>query len=435
MKEVRASFALLIFIISAHVAFLLPESTASRQITKNFAITTCPGSINNARAQALLPSSKSSIKVVTRAGAAYQNSGAGNLTLTNGSITEKGSPSNSIAILTKANSWTSATTCPTGQIENWFVGGTGDVTSQGVIELVNTGLSEAQVELSSYSESGPSAPQALTIPPATEKRVRIDSLSPGANNVITHVVVKSGRVAAFALDERVKGLKNLGADLLNPISAPSQEVVIPTLPAKLGTNSKIARTLRVMAPGNADGTLSVEVISPNSVIVPFELANIAINAKEVRDISLAGIDVGNSYFALRITSTVPIVAAVKSNVSTPTFKDFSWSSGATRFEKISMNLYGLEPQITFVGDRIRVDIDWRDSRGKSKRFTLKGEEIASWKVPPNTRAISFTNRSGAIGAMSWSTQDGISYLPLITGSVIESSSRPVTDISVIQSRR
>ena len=54
--QTRSVFALLIFIIFAHVAILLPQNNQTTEVSRSYAVTTCPGPINGARSIALLPS-------------------------------------------------------------------------------------------------------------------------------------------------------------------------------------------------------------------------------------------------------------------------------------------------------------------------------------------------------------------------------------------
>ena len=112
-----------------------------------------------------------------------------------------------------------------------------------------------------------------------------------------------------------------------------------------------------------------------------------------------------------------------------------WSTPAKSFGTVSFNLYGLEPTFSFVSERIQIDIAWRDNRGKSGVKTLIGEEIVNWKVPANTRLITVTNRSGSVGAMSWVTADGVTHLPITLSTNLESATKPVADIAVIQPKK
>jgi hypothetical protein len=54
----------------------------------------------------------------------------------------------------KRGVWAGATLCSAPSISQWFVGGAADVTSKGKLLLINSGLSEAIVDVEIWSESG-----------------------------------------------------------------------------------------------------------------------------------------------------------------------------------------------------------------------------------------------------------------------------------------
>ena len=167
------------------------------------------------------------------------------------------------------------------------------------------------------------------------------------------------------------------------------------IPARLGATSEINRTLRLMSTEDLDTTVSVEVISRAGVYVPVDLGNLEINASEVVDVPLQNLDLGRGSFGLKITSGAPIVAALLSEVRSGSVSDFMWSVPSPKFVTASFNIYGLEPTITMVGEEIRVRIQWRNRSGEIRAESLIGREILNWRVPANTRLISFTNLSGA----------------------------------------
>jgi len=111
-----------------------------------------------------------------------------------------------------------------------------------------------------------------------------------------------------------------------------------------------------------------------------------------------------------------------------------WSSAAPTFEEVTLNLYGLEPVMTFVGERIEINLNWRTRTGKKASASISGAEIANWKIPPDTRLLTITNRSDVVGGMSWLTGDGVTFLPLQMASSLEVAPRPIADIAVIQPR-
>jgi hypothetical protein len=65
-KERRASIALLFFIIAAHIAYLLPQTSQIAEVTQSYPATACPGSISDAKATALFPNKSVKIRDVAR---------------------------------------------------------------------------------------------------------------------------------------------------------------------------------------------------------------------------------------------------------------------------------------------------------------------------------------------------------------------------------
>ena len=432
MKETRASIALLLFILAAHVAYLLPQINVESELSQSYSITTCPGSVNQARSTALLPSKQVGIRDIVRKNADFYRSTTGNPTLSRGAIVVAGNPRNTLEIQTKSGKWTSAVTCSSGTTSSWFVGGTANVTSQGKIVLVNSGLSEATAEVTSYSENGPVEPKSITVKPLTEREIRIDSLDPGAERLVLKVKVISGRITSFLTDERERGLNNLGGDFVSPMTEPATELIIPALPTRIANSSNISHTLRVMSTEAVDTKISVEIISREGVFVPVGLGNVSVNAGEVIDLPIKDLDLGKQYFAIKVVANSPIVAGVRTAASYGSVSDFTWNSASPSFDRVSFNVYGLEPTISFVGENVRVYAQWRLRDGKTASKNLTGQEILNWKVPPNSRLVTLTARSKVSAGMYWATSDGVAYLPITSAATLESAARPTADISVIQ---
>jgi hypothetical protein len=434
MKETRAAFALLFFIIAAHIAYLLPQAITKEELSESYSITTCPGPVNGANGTALIPSKQIGVRELNRRNADFAKPASGNVSLSRGAIIIAGNPINSWTIQTKPGKWTSAITCASGATTSWFVGGTANVTSQGKIVLINSGLSDAVAALTTFSESGPSEALNVTVKALSEREIRIDSLQPGAERLVVKVTVLNGRLTSFMTDERVRGLNNIGGDYISPITEPKKELIIAGLPSTFGSTSKLTHTLRVMSTEKVDANLSVEVISIEGVYVPVSLGSISLNAGEVVDIPLDDLDPGRGSFGLKVVANSEIVAGVFTEVTRGSTSDFMWNSATPTFESVSFNIYGLEPQISFIGEEIRLSIQWRDRTGKTKRSSLQGQEILNWRVPANARLITISSRSEVSAGMSWITNDGVAHLPIASSATLESAARPRADIGVIQPR-
>ena len=247
-KETRAAIALLIFILVLHAAHLLPQTSSITEVTQSYPATACPGPIGDAKATALIPNKKIAIRDINRPQSDLVKNNQGSYLMGRGALLVEGSPANTVELQTRANKWTAATICTVSDPVVWFVGGTANVTSQSKIILVNSGLSDAIVDITSYSENGATQPVPVTVKPSSEKVIRVDSLDPGSSRIAMRVETRSGRVTSYLLDERVKGLNNVGGDFVAPSSAAARELIIPGLPIKIGDNSKVEHSIRLMTP-------------------------------------------------------------------------------------------------------------------------------------------------------------------------------------------
>jgi hypothetical protein len=432
VSQSRASIVLLLFIIAAHIAYLLPQADQITEVTQSYPATACPGPISDAKSTALLPNKSIGIRDVANTKSQLRKNNIGSYPVSRGALLVEGNSSNTLMLQSRAGKWTAATTCTISDPVLWFVGGTANVTSQSKLILVNSGLSDAVVDLTSYSENGPARDVAVTVKSSSEKVIRIDALDPGASHVIVRVKTRSGRVTTYLLDERVRGLDNVGADFVAPIAESANEVVISGIPMKFGNGSKVKHRLRIMTTGRVETTASVEVVSSEGVFIPVGFGSISLRSQEVKEVDLSDVDLGEKTFALRITSTEPVIAGVFTEVRKGSVSDFMWSSGTRAFGTVSFNLYGLEPSFSFVGERIQIDLSWRTNTGKNGTKTLIGEEIVNWTAPSNLRLLTITNRSGAEGSLTWITNDGVTHLPISPSTNLESATKPIADVKVIQ---
>jgi hypothetical protein len=314
------------------------------------------------------------------------------------------------------------------------VGGTADVTSRSKLILVNSGLSDAVVEVTVFNETGGRIPESITVKALSEKIIRVDSLDPGSSQLVVNVKTIGGRVTSYLLDERVKGLRNLGGDFVSSINDPQTSQVIPGLLAKYGQTGKLSHTLRIMNTSDVESTASVEIISSDGVYIPVELSEIRLDSRKVREIELVDLDLGRTNFGLKIESESPFVASVLTELKSGNISDFTWSIPAIPLNEIGFNLYGLEPILTLVGEKIDATIEIKTRDGKNITKNLAGDEIVNWQFPENVRLVRIINRTQVRGAMTWISNDGLTHLALNQAASLESAIRPVADISVIQSR-
>ena len=334
----------------------------------------------------------------------------------------------------RSGSWAGGALCSGPASSQWFVGASADITTKGRLIVVNSGLSDAVVELKVFTENGKQPVRSLDVPSRKYLVIPVDSLAPGDKTLTVNVIPRSGRINSFMIDEQGKGLRALGGDLINPISAPSKVLMIPAVPnqkKKQGQNPSSKHVLRVLTPGEVDASVTVELISADGVFVPVGLNSRSISAGLVTEFSFSP-KISSKVFAMKITSTEPVVAAIESSVVSGGKKDFTWSTPAPELSTFTMAVTGLAPLIAFVGTEINVAIDVTTANGKVVRKTIKGTDIARWSVPAETRSFTITKvgKQTYAGALVTSV-NGYGYFPIAAGSVLTRIEAPESNIRIL----
>jgi hypothetical protein len=97
-----------------------------------------------------------------------------------------------------------------------------------------------------------------------------------------------------------------------------------------------------------------------------------------------------------------------------------------------MAVTGLAPLIAFTGTEINVALDVTLANGKVVRKTIKGEDIATWKVPASTVSFAITKvgKQTYAGALV-SSVNGYGYFPIAPGSVLTRVEVPDSNIRIL----
>ena len=331
--------------------------------------------------------------------------------------------------------WAGATICSSLQNEQWFVGGTADVTSKGKVLIVNSGLSSAVVDLEIWNEIGAQPTKPITLPANSYREIGLDALAPGSREIVIRSLTRSGRVTSYLLDERGRGLKALGGDIVNFSARATKEIYIPAVPhtvRKVGKKSEaLPHTLRFLVPGELDARVTVKVISTDGSFIPSGLENKLVKAGSVASLPLSP-NLPTSKFGLHISSDEPLVASVYSSTFAQKKTDFIWSTSTPELTRISLATSGLAPRLVFIGGAISIDIELLLEKGKRKVLKVRGDEIATIKIPEGARSITFVKvGKGIYGAGLIATKSGYGYFPLAPGSVLTKSSVPLSNIRVL----
>ena len=327
--------------------------------------------------------------------------------------------------------WAGAVPCSAPVASQWFVGATADITSKGSLNVVNSGLGRALVEIDVFTENGSTTPRTISLKANTFTSVSLASLAPGSKQIAIHLVPRSGRVNGFVIDERGKGLKALGGDIVNSTGEPTKKIQIPAIPQQTGKKSSTAHTLRLLVPGDVDARITAVIKSTDGTFAPTGIDGRVIAHKKVIEIPL-DVTMASGKFALNISSDQPILGSVFSQTLVQGKRDFVWSTSAQDLTEYTLATTGLAPTLVFTGTGIKVNLELTYTNGGMKTIKISAEDIATFVVPDSVRAVSFTEiSSGTSGAALISSKSGYGYIPLNAGSVLSKSSIPASNIRVL----
>ena len=336
-----------------------------------------------------------------------------------------------VSFQSRTGIWAGSVLCTAPATSQWFVGGTSDVSSKGVIYIVNSGLSVSIVDIFTWSENGEQAIKTLSLKADSSVAVKLDSLAPGDSNIVVEVVARSGRVNSFLVDERANGLQKLGGDSVNAISAPARKFVITGIPQQLVNNKVPNHYLRLFVPGVADANFTLELLSSNGRFIPIGFNERKLVSGKVVELKLTP-EVARGAFAIKLTSDQPLVAAIRSRSTSNGNSDFVWITPSAALAPLQIAIGGISPKIIFAGDAIAVDLRITFSNGKVKEQSITGSDLVSWQVPNNTIAITvlsagIDNYAGALIA----AKSGYAFFPIASGAELTKVAIPSSNIRVL----
>lgn len=435
MKLRRPLTLLSIFLTVVVLANVLSVAVSGGKFSTNFPAVVCPSTPKDLTTAISMPSVKSQIRLTGTKSLSLIPTQTLRYMQSEAPVVLESQGTTPIVWQIRKGVWAGATICSSSQSEAWFVGGAADVTSKGRLVLVNSGLSPAIVDIDIWNEIGPQPTKSVTLKSNSFSEIGIDTLAPGSNSVVVKTLVRSGRVTSYMLDERGKGLRALGGDIINSTSQPQKSVYIPAIPHTVRKDRsktvELPHTLRILVPGEIDARVTVTVFSTDGTFIPAGLENKVIKSGSVVNLDLSP-NMPASKFGVQLSSDEPILASVFSPTIAEGKSDFIWSTAVTPLTKYTLSNSGLSPQLIFIGEKVAVELELFFSNGKRKNISAKGEGIATVKIPDGVRSISILKAGkGNYGAGLIATKSGYGYFPLSPGSVLTKSSVPMSNIRVL----
>jgi len=336
-----------------------------------------------------------------------------------------------ITFQSRTGVWAGSVLCTAPATSQWFVGGTSDVSSKGVIYIVNSGLSVSIADIFTWSENGEQAVKTLSLKANSSAAVKLDSLAPGDSKIVVEVVARSGRINSFLIDERVKGLQKLGGDSVNSIPAPARKFMITGIPQQLVNKKVPAHYLRLFVPGVADANFTLELLSSNGRFIPMGFNERKLVSGSVVELKLKP-EVAKGVFAIKLTSDQPLLAAIRSRATSNGNSDFVWTTPSPALAPLRIALGGISPKLIFAGDSIAIDLKIEFSNGKVKEESITGTDLVSWQIPNKAIAITVLsagkdNYAGALIA----AKSGYAFFPIASGAELTKVAIPSSNIRVL----
>ncbi len=431
MRTERTFFLILATAASLAIGNLLNVTVSTSKFNESYPSVVCPPNLSGLSSAISLSNGKAEIRKTGTKSMKTRSAGISRYAISSQSAVIDSGEVTPVIWQTRKGIWAGAAPCTGPITSQWFVGATADITSKGSLNLVNSGLGKAVITVNVFTENGAITPRDIVVGANSFLNLPLVSLAPGSKKIAIHIKPKSGRVNGFVIDERGRGLKSLGGDLLNSTGDPTKVLQIPAIPQQVNRNVATPHTLRLYVPGAIDARISAEIRSTDGTFSPIGINGKVVPHQKVIEIPMK-IKMASGKFALHISSDQPILGSVFTQTVVEGKSDFIWSTSAPDLQKFTLATNGLAPNLVFTGKSIDVTLDLLSSSGKSKRVEIRGEDIAIYAVPASTRSVTFTNISkGTSGAALISSKSGSGYIPLAPGSVLTKSSIPSSNISVL----
>jgi hypothetical protein len=432
----RVIALILTIFLLAVATYFAPEKSDQVKLTSTYPATVCPAIGNKVSSIAALTNSKVNRRLVDGRSKKLNPGKSSVIALTKEAVLVEGNAGTAITFAN--NAWKSVVPCSVSNGMQWFVGGSGALTSKSFLYIVNSGFSESVVDLEIFTPNGALEPRSVSIPQNSTKKLSVDSLIPGEDIIVIGVKTISGRVSSYLFDERKKGLKSLGADFIAPIGSSSKKVTISAisgLTRKLVSQANSAsHSMRLLVPGKIDANISVTINSNDGNFVPIGLAELNVKSQRVLNIPLTFAPT-NQAFSIIIDSDQPLLASVLSTFTYGKSSEIAWATAADDLAKWSVNLTGSRPTLTFSGKKINVSISATSTNGKKITKNVTGSNFAIWRPPVGLNRLQITaNNKGISGGVIFLPEVGSigsSYIPMNNGANLETASEPIADASVI----
>jgi len=415
------------------------QSDSQAGDTAGYASVICPGALGGATARISLPSKKLAIRTIEPGSTSLHRVKTLGFSLTSLPIFVSGNPGTAIVSEKITSTSVAAIPCSAGGSDQWFIGGSGGVSNKGVLDVVNSGLSNSTVHIFPFSNHGELAPITLVIKANSDRKISLASLAPGEASIALHVVSESGRVSSFMLDHRKQGLKEKGSSFVPPQESPRGQIFLGGVQRITVGKSVPKVTMRFLVPGDVDADVQLTIHTATSSFTPLGFDMHTVAHQRVVDLQLPVMTNSESggIYGIEVTSDQPLFASALWNGD----GDFAWSGALEPLSTFQANLNGVHCGFVFMGTSINLTARWIDSLGKSRSQSLVGQGEVVWApkvalnkiefAPVNSRQSGATEVETPIFGGAIVSSGGVSSIALQAPALATLSPAPISDLRVL----
>lgn len=207
----------------------------------------------------------------------------------------------------RVGSTLAAAGCVAPQPVWWFAGAGGGVDHASVLFLTNADRGPAVVDVRLHGATGSvdeAGLRGITLGPGQTRRVALDEVAPGSDELTVEVDATRGRVAAHLLDTLRTG-ETAGREWVPPSTTPADDVVLP------GVREGADRAqLLVTNPGEDQALVELELLTESGAFVPLGTESLSVDPGEVERVDLTE-ELDGRAAAVRLRAQVPVAGAVR----------------------------------------------------------------------------------------------------------------------------
>ncbi len=311
---------------------------------------------------------------------------------------------------------TAAGRCVAPRAEWWFIGAGAGLDHTSTLELTNADPGPAVVDVRVLGEDGPIetvGTRGITVAPGETRSIALVDVAPQNDEVAVHVQASRGRVAATVTDSfAARAGAPVGLERVPPGELAVRRVRLAGVPARAAS-----RTLVVGNPSDSEALVDLEVVGSRGSFVPSGFETLSVPPGSVRVVDAADLLAGKEASAVRLSSQVPIVAALRSVRE----GDHSYAAPVLPLtDPAAVTVVDAAKAVVQVsagngGATVQVEGFAADGRRtEQEQVVVDPGATATWSPGKDTDYVLVTPvRGNAYGATTYSGRSGTTTVPLV----------------------